>query len=257
MKYYVVADVHGFCSILTETLKEKGFFEDKEPHKLIICGDLFDRGQEAEELQKFILELMEKDEVILIKGNHDELLVNMLNFWHRASYLEGHHNSNGTVDTVCQLTDIGLSDLYDNPNEVYYRMRETPFMKKILPSMIDFFETEKHIFVHGWIPCESVRQNDFSVAYRAIDNWRNASEKQWSSARWTNGMDAANDGVIEDGKTIICGHWHSSYGHSRFEKKCSEFGDDADFTPYYGKGIIAIDACTVRSKRINCVLIEE
>ena len=105
MKYYVVADVHGFCSILKDSLKEKGFFDDEEPHKLIICGDLFDRGSEAVELQNFILELIEKDEVILIKGNHEELLVDMLNSWHRASYLESHHNSNGTVDTVLQLTD--------------------------------------------------------------------------------------------------------------------------------------------------------
>ena len=42
-----------------------------------------------------------------------------------------------------------------------------------------------------------------------------------------------------------------------YERKCSEFGDDADFSPYYGKGIVAIDACTVRSKQINCIVIEE
>ena len=46
MKYYIVADVHGFYSILNKT-KEKGFFDDKEPHKLVICGDVFDRGHEA------------------------------------------------------------------------------------------------------------------------------------------------------------------------------------------------------------------
>ena len=74
MKYYVVADVHGFCSILKDALNEKGFFNDEEPHKLIVCGDLFDRGGEAIEIQNFILELLEKDEVILIKGNHEELL---------------------------------------------------------------------------------------------------------------------------------------------------------------------------------------
>ena len=56
MKYYVVADVHGFCSILKDALKEKGFFNDEEPHKLIVCGDLFDRGGEAVELQNFILD---------------------------------------------------------------------------------------------------------------------------------------------------------------------------------------------------------
>ena len=70
-------------------------------------------------------------------------------------------------------------------------------------------------------------------------------------------MDAAHNGVVEENKTIVCGHWHSSYGHSRYERKRSEFGDDADFSPYYGKGIVAIDACTVHSKQINCIVIEE
>lgn len=256
MKYYIVSDVHGFYSILKETLKEKGFFDDKEPHRLVVCGDLFDRGREAVKLQNFILQLLKKDEVILIEGNHEQLLVNMLNFWHRESYLEFHHNSNGTVDTVCQLTDVSLSYLYENPIEVYRKMKETPFMREILPKTVDYFETENYIFVHGWIPCDSVKQNS-SVAYFAVKDWRNADKEQWSRARWINGMDAARCGVIEKNKTIICGHWHSSYGHSVYERKCSEFDDDANFSPYFGNGIIAIDACTVRSNKINCIVLNE
>jgi metallophosphoesterase superfamily enzyme len=40
---------------------------------IVICGDLFDRGKEAEELQKYILDLMDRDEGILIRGNHEDL----------------------------------------------------------------------------------------------------------------------------------------------------------------------------------------
>ncbi len=257
MKYYVVADVHGFYSILKQTLAEKGFFNDDKPHKLLVCGDLFDRGNEAVELQNFILELMEKDEVILVKGNHEDLVIDMLNTWHKESYLEWHHNSNGTVDTVCQLTNSKLSDIYNNPLEVYHKMKESPFLLKILPAMVDYFETKNHIFVHGWIPCDSVRQNDNSVTYLAIQNWRDASEKQWKCARWVNGMDAQNDGVIESEKTIICGHYRCSYGHRWYEGKGSESGEDADFSPYYARGIIAIDASTVHSNKMNCIIIEE
>lgn len=47
MKYYVVADVHGFFDELKFALTEKGFFTDTEQHKLIVCGDLFDRGKQA------------------------------------------------------------------------------------------------------------------------------------------------------------------------------------------------------------------
>lgn len=40
--------------------------------------------------------------------------------------------------------------------------------------------------VHGWIPCESIRQNPYAVTYFAIDNWRNANDKQWGFALWIN-----------------------------------------------------------------------
>ena len=58
-------------------------------------------------------------------------------------------------------------------------------------------------------------------------------------------------------KTIVCGHWHTSYGHSKYEHKGTEFGEDADFSPYYGPGIIAIDACTAFSGKSNCLVIED
>ena len=46
MKYYVTADVHGYFTELKTALAVQGFFEDTEPHKLVICGDLYDRGTE-------------------------------------------------------------------------------------------------------------------------------------------------------------------------------------------------------------------
>ena len=71
------------------------------------------------------------------------------------------------------------------------------------------------------------------------------------------GPDAAKAGVLEEGKTIVCGHWHCSYGHSNFEGKGSEFGEDADFSPYYANGIIALDACTGHSGRGNMIVLED
>jgi hypothetical protein len=35
-------------------------------------------------------------------------------------------------------------------------------------------------------------------------------------------MDAAQ--ACTEEKTILCGHWHCSYGHARYENKGSEFG---------------------------------
>ena len=141
MKYYVTADVHGFYTELHRALDRAGYFADPEPHKLLILGDLFDRGQEA--------------------GG---------------------------------------------------RFR-----------------------------------------YRA--DWREAAPEDWREARWTNGMNAAP--FCLEKKTILCGHWHCSYGHAVYEHRGTEFGTDADFSPYYGPGIVALDACTAHSGRVNVVILRE
>ena len=72
MRYYVTADVHGYFTEFKEALTEAGFFEDAEPHKLIICGDLFDRGSEALQLQEF-LDIIEFDFNIICRTETNAL----------------------------------------------------------------------------------------------------------------------------------------------------------------------------------------
>lgn len=257
MRYYVTADVHGFYDKFMTALTETGFFEDKEPHKLIICGDIYDRGNGANKLQEFILDLMKKDQIILIRGNHEDLAIDLLHRWHQGSYYQIHHHTNGTVDTVCQITGYGMDDINMNPEEVGRAFLKNPFIREIIPYMVDYYETDNYIFVHGWIPCTQIHRESGEYEYIYDGKWRDSDKMQWSRARWYNGMEAAHAGVIEEGKTIVCGHWHSSFGHSRYENNGSEDGPDADFKPYYGKGIIALDACTALSKSVNCILIED
>ena len=101
MRYYVTADTHGYYTILHQALNTAGFFEDDQPHKLIILGDLFDRGEEALKIQAFVLEMMEKDQIILIKGNHEDLFEALVIEDHGKPYR--HHVLNGTYDTALQL----------------------------------------------------------------------------------------------------------------------------------------------------------
>ena len=248
MKYYVTADVHGFYSEFRQALTDAGFFSDDEHHKLIILGDLFDRGREAKLLQQFVLDLMEKDEVILIRGNHEDLFVEMVTSGDGIQLR--HHVHNGTYNTAIQLTDFDPVMAGIRPHDFAESARNTPYFKKIIPAMHDYYETDHYVFVHGWIPC--IRDWD---GYSYCSDWRNSSADEWAKARWYNGIDAAVTALEE--KTVVCGHWHASYGHSKYEKKCSEFGDDADFTPYQAPGIIAMDACTARSGFVNVLVFDD
>ena len=184
MRYYVVSDVHGFFSEMKAALEDKGFFEDKEPHKLVVCGDLFDRGTEALELEEFVLDLISKDDVILIRGNHEDLLMELLHGWSNRSYFQMHHSSNGTLDTVCQLTNSTMDEIYYNPDDVARKLIRNESIRTIIPRMVDYFETERYVFVHGWVPCTQMYDKTELIGYEIDENWREASIKSWEKARW-------------------------------------------------------------------------
>lgn len=251
MKYYVTADTHSFFTPFKKALEEAGYFDDEGEKRIIICGDLMDRGSESIEMQNFVLELMKEDKIILVKGNHEDL------FEQFCTSDEGRatnqHVHNGTFLTAIHLTSTLLTDAVDHPQQLAEACRNTPFYKTIIPSMRDYYETEHYIFVHGWIPCFVEGRDRFSY----YGDWRDDSPATWAAARWYNGILCHHCGVTEDSKTIVCGHWHTSYGHNRYENKGSELGDDADFSPYVAPGIIALDACTARSHKVNVIVIED
>ena len=249
MRYYITADIHGFYTEFHKALDEAGYFNDPDPHKLIILGDIFDRGQEAVKMQDFILRLMDQEAVILIRGNHEDLFEEMV------TVDEGlpvrHHVSNGTYGTALQLTGFDPTMALIRHWDFAEAARETPYYRQIIPATVDYYETAHYVFVHGWIP--SIRERDGGYSY--YSDWRETGPEGWRHARWYNGMDAAQSCMEE--KTILCGHWHCSYGHSKYEGRGSEFGPDADFSPYYGPNVIALDACTAHSGKVNVIVIEE
>lgn len=269
MRYFVVSDIHSYFTELMNALNEKGFDETNNNHKLVVCGDLMDRGDESYELQQYIMRLINNDKAILIRGNHEDLMMDLLN--KIEEYYEyivfTHHCKNRTVHTALDLTGKEMFDIVSNPNIFVQAVKETPYVKEIIPRMLDYFETNNYIFVHGWIPCK--KSGEMSQPLNYDKDWRKSSKIDWEEARWLNGMDCANLwDIVEPKKTIVCGHWHCSYGHAYFNKKDKEkstliknkkleFSDEADFSPYFGEGIIAIDSCVAFSGKINCLVLDD
>lgn len=133
-----------------------------------------------------------------------------------------------------------------------------PFVDKIIPKMIDYYETANYIFVHGWIPCKFYRSDGKYVFVSYQSDWRQADSERWKVARWANGIKCAcSRKITEPYKTIVCGHYHSSYGHYKYGDAAEEFGEGADYSPYIAKGIIAIDACTALSGKVNCIVLDD
>lgn len=258
MRYYVVSDVHGFYTQLISSLEKAGFFKEKEPCKLVICGDLLDRGLEAKITADFALKLLEEERLIFVRGNHEDLFCDLVKYFENSlgevfPCIPSHHIHNGTWETFLQLTEMNSADALTKPKRLVSKIKNTSFWKKLLPSTVDYFETERYVFTHGYIPHKvRVDRENYKTA------WRLASEEEWAKARWYNGMEIACGAkkILPD-KTIVCGHWHTSFGHTHYEKKGSEFGPKADFSPFYAEGIIGIDACTSFSGKVNCIVIDD
>lgn len=244
MKIFAVSDIHGFTSILRESLTKAGFEINNPEHLLVVCGDLFDRGKEARQLIRYLRNI---DNKILIRGNHEDLMYEMID----RGYPMQHDISNGTYNTAQQL---GWDDLIQ---EVDFRKVKSTF-DIVTKDMGDYFETKNYIFVHGWIPV-TVKDNlpNHYIINRDFEfnsEWRTNGD--WNLSRWLNGIDMNSRGFNEPNKTIVCGHWHCSYGYHLWEGS-EEFGNYAIWEPFRREGIIAIDRCTAYTKEMNVLVLED
>ena len=88
------------------------------------------------------------------------------------------------------------------------------------------------------------------------EDWRNATDKEFELATWGNPFQMAEQGLNQTGKVMLFGHWHTSWPRHYWQGQ-SEFEDDADFSPYFGKDFIGIDACTAHTGVVNVVTLED
>ena len=71
-KVHHIGDIHGCYTALSNYFKQCGGMKDDEFY--IFCGDYVDRGVENAEVVKFLLEIYEKKNVLLLEGNHERWL---------------------------------------------------------------------------------------------------------------------------------------------------------------------------------------
>ena len=254
-KIFVMSDVHSFYDAMMSALDEKGFDKDNPHHHIVICGDAFDRGPDAVKMFEFIKEMNEQGRLTYVCGNHEDLLFDCANEVLRGRGVSRHHISNGTLDTIAQFTGMNKYDLCFGPvDRPEYEKKMTPILDFINNNTVDYAEFGDYIFVHGWVPCDPVLGT-------VAKNW-DTIDADWDGARWINGMAAWNRGAKLEGKTIVCGHWHASWGHSHLHLDRKEFPQknradwQESFVPFVDEGIIAVDTCTAYTGFVNCLVIE-
>ena len=250
-KYFIVADVHGFYDEMMTALNEKGFDIENPNHIFVSLGDLFDRGKQPNEVLDFVIGLPEERR-ILILGNHELLMEQALSrgFFNYTDYC------NGTKGTAYRLTNS------EHDEDAILNLKKDQRWKDYIRACQFYAEIGDNIFVHGWIPSIRVPSSWGGIGglYEYKYDWREAPIYDWKEATWINGMSAWYQKVREPGKTIWCGHWHTSWGHYHLHGEGVEFAekpsDVEHFEPFKDEGIVAMDACTAHSHKINCEVIE-
>ena len=259
-KLFVCSDIHSAYTPWMKALQKAGFDENNEEYKIILCGDAFDRMDESLQVYEFVKDMMEKNKLIYILGNHESLMLQCIS----RGYAERHDWSNGTAKSIIDLAPH--TNTFSDACFVTYEK-----IRILLNNAVNYFETKNYIFVHGWIPviCNDDLPHYYTKnrKFEFNSDWRDAHYSEWEQARWLNGMDMARKGFVEPRKTIVCGHWHCSYGHyidafkyaleNNTEIAAQEFGETAMWEPYYSDGIIAIDRCTAYTGEVNVLVIED
>lgn len=244
-KYFVVSDVHSFYEEMMTALNEAGFEMDNDDHVFVSCGDLFDRGPDGLKCLRFVNGLSDERK-ILIRGNHEDLLEDLLS----RGRFEWYDLHNRTDDTIRQFS-ILVKGANLTTRTICNKLKDNEKLKKYYDCLKYYYETDKYIFLHGYIP---VINNGLFPEYDP--DWRNASNEVFYDAAWLNGYEMYRQGIKEEGKTIVCGHIHTSYGHHYLHEDGEEFGEGMNTGIFYDDGIIGLDACTAYSGKVNVLVLE-
>lgn len=241
-KLFIISDIHSFYDELLFELEKANFDINNNDHIIVSLGDLFDRGPKANELLNFINSLPDTRRICII-GNHELLLEDIL----KTGLIHYYDYLNGTIETIKNISG------QNNLSRAIEEMINNERWKQYRNSWRFYFEIKDYIFVHGWIP--SIYKKSFNkiipIAYD--ENWRNQDIDAFKDATWLNGMECYSKGIYEKGKTIFCGHWHTSYGHSNLHHNgpSSPKTKGAILDPFVDEGIVALDACTALSNKVN------
>lgn len=75
-RIYAVPDIHGKYDLLQKALKllDKNGYSEKDD-LLVFLGDYIDRGPESKQVIETLIDLSKKENVVILRGNHEDLSI--------------------------------------------------------------------------------------------------------------------------------------------------------------------------------------
>jgi serine/threonine protein phosphatase 1 len=164
-----IGDVHGCVHALDAVLES---FEPMSQDRIVFLGDMLDQGRESREVLERIIDLKQQCEVVLIQGNHEEMLYVARNDLKAQRYWE----HCGGVATLNSYRFGGT--LADIP-EAHWALLDT---------CVPYYETDECILTHANYRADlpMAQQPDYTLRWELFDP---AKEQPHMS-----------------GKTVVVGH---------------------------------------------------
>lgn len=222
-KYFVVTDLHNHFKIFNQRLINSGFNKNNPNHFLIILGDAFDKGPEANEMYNYLLSIEGK--LTYIKGNHEEVLLKAIKEKKINDYLIEH----SVFDTIYQLSGLSLKEALNNFKKACEKVEEKGFVDFLKRKLIDYYELDDFFFAHGYL----------------------AKDGNYDKARWLCGYKYFREENEKINKISI-------FGHMRHDI----YKEVDDYEPIFlinknNDKAICLDAYTAISKMMNILIIEK
>ncbi|MBU1145145.1 MAG: fructose-bisphosphatase class III [Firmicutes bacterium] len=232
---FVVSDIHGHFNELIVSLKNAGYDLNNPHHKLLVLGDLFDRGTQSKEVLEYLYSLSLDKKVEIIIGNHDLFLIDFLENQFQKTIFNIIHN--GFLNTLESLSELELEMDFKKEEISELIRNKFPYLLNWLKSFPYFIEMNDYIFVHGGIN-------------GSMKNWRDTSLRDfvWSYEHELKSI---------PNKIVVAGHHRTASIRRPYESFAHLIDTNPEmFDILYEKGKILIDGFVEVSKKINVLIIE-
>lgn len=169
----IASDIHGGGHILKKLLERASFCSDDY---LFILGDLIERGPNSLQTIRYVMELVERGNTFVLKGNNDTILEEISNNTLNLELYDFIIQRGSIYTEFCEELNLKIANQQDliNSNRIIYEKykKEIDFVNN-LPHII---ETDRLLFAHAGIDnLESLEDNDPWRVMRQ-DTFANTSE---------------------------------------------------------------------------------
>ncbi|MGJ8665183.1 MAG: metallophosphoesterase family protein [Patiriisocius sp.] len=164
MNTYLISDIHGNNSLFRKALKSINF---KKTDRLIILGDMIDRGEDSKGVIDTIFLMIEAGlNVTCLKGNHEQMMIDSL----KDTTAKVTWMKNGGKDT---LKSFSTSKIEPIPSKYI------GFLKNLKPYLI----IENFIMVHAGInmKIDKPLSDEYSLLW--LRNWEDVFDENWLGNR--------------------------------------------------------------------------